>query len=297
MPTRGRFVCHVHCLVHDGVVRSSPCRLHHENFGRNLYHMCVPAYLTSQSFVLFWVVVFELLQSQMLIPYLPQMVFSYSDVNTNPSWSSRLFCQSFLTGVLLFKWIRPFQHLQDQVSVLLNGVCFILPKLPLFSRPPSLVFLQRLRFLNQVSFYSREVSPFLFRQCSYPVILRKILMELQVRHSSFFSSLVDSSQVLLIIPFSSFQCFLMPVHLIIIQLLAIYYSGVLKISRRFVFPLYIRSSSFEDVPSFKSFFNRYKSLFQAIVLRCFFWVGPNPQVFSQDLTWLFLFSRSYSQIF
>lgn len=45
----------------------------------------------------------------------------------------------------------------------------------------------------------------------------------------------------------------MPVHFIIIPLLAIYYSGVLKISRRFVFPLYIRSSSFEDVPSFKSF--------------------------------------------
>ena len=39
MPTRGRFVCHVHCLVHDGAVRSSPCRPHHENFGRNLYHM------------------------------------------------------------------------------------------------------------------------------------------------------------------------------------------------------------------------------------------------------------------
>ena len=41
MPTRGRFVCHVHCLVHDGVVQSSPCGAHHENFGRNLYHMFV----------------------------------------------------------------------------------------------------------------------------------------------------------------------------------------------------------------------------------------------------------------
>ena len=29
------------------------------------------------------------------------------------------------TGVFLFKWIRTFQHPQDQVSVLLNGVCFI----------------------------------------------------------------------------------------------------------------------------------------------------------------------------
>ena len=51
MPTRGRFVCHVHCLVHDGDVRSSPCGPHHENFGRNLYHMFVPAYYASQSFV------------------------------------------------------------------------------------------------------------------------------------------------------------------------------------------------------------------------------------------------------
>ena len=51
MPTRGRFVCHVHCLVHDGAVRSSPCRPHHENFGRNLYHMFVLAYSASQSFV------------------------------------------------------------------------------------------------------------------------------------------------------------------------------------------------------------------------------------------------------
>mgnify|MGYP005837906533 CR=1 FL=1 len=32
-----------------------------------------------------------------------------------------------------------------------------------------------------------------------------------------------------------------------------------------------------------------QSLFQAIVHRWFFWVGPNPQVFSQDLTWLFYF--------
>ena len=53
MPTRGRFVCHVHCLVHDGAVRSSPCGPHHENFGRNLYHMFVPAYSASQYFVCF----------------------------------------------------------------------------------------------------------------------------------------------------------------------------------------------------------------------------------------------------
>ena len=53
MPTRGRFVCHVHSLVHDGVVRLSLCGPHHENFGRNICHMFVPAYSESQYFVLF----------------------------------------------------------------------------------------------------------------------------------------------------------------------------------------------------------------------------------------------------
>ena len=80
----------------------------------------------------------------------------------------------------------------------------------------------------------------------------KILTELQVRHSSFlfFSGGFNSSFADHIL--SPFLCFLLPVHLIIIPLLAIYCSGVFKISRRFVFPLYIRSSSFEDVISFKS---------------------------------------------
>ena len=54
MLTRGRFVYHVHYLVHDGAGRSSPCGPHHENFGRNLYHMFVLAYFASQPFVLFF---------------------------------------------------------------------------------------------------------------------------------------------------------------------------------------------------------------------------------------------------
>ena len=151
MPTRGRFVCHVHCLVHDGVVRSSPCGPHHENFGRNLYHMFVPAYSASQSFVFFWVVVFELLRSQMLIPYLFQMVFSYSYVNTNPSWSLRLSCQFFPTGVFLFKWIRSLRHSQDLLSLLLNGVCFHPSQVSFVfpAHPP--LFLQGIRCLNQLS--------------------------------------------------------------------------------------------------------------------------------------------------
>ena len=125
-------------------------------------------------------------------------------------------------------------------------------KLPLFF-PPSLpfVFLQGLRFLLQVSIYSCEVSPFF----SVNVLTRWFSRRCSTSSSFLipFSSPVDSSQVLLIIPFSSFQCLLIPVHLIIILLLAICYSGVLKISRRFVFPLCIRSSSFEIGISFKSF--------------------------------------------
>ena len=58
--------------LHDGAVRSSPCRPHHENFGRNLYHMFVPAYSASQSFILFSVVVFKfaLKSSVDYIPFL-----------------------------------------------------------------------------------------------------------------------------------------------------------------------------------------------------------------------------------
>ena len=65
---------------------------------------------------------------------------------------------------------------------------FHLPKLPLFSRPPTL-FIQGLRFLNRVSILLMGRLSILFRQCSYPVILKKILTELQVYYSSslFFS--------------------------------------------------------------------------------------------------------------
>ena len=80
MTTRGRFVCHVHCLVHDGVVHLSPCGPHHENFERNLYHMFVLAYSASQYFVLFCFVVFELLRIHMSIPYLFQVASQLMEV-------------------------------------------------------------------------------------------------------------------------------------------------------------------------------------------------------------------------
>ena len=143
MPTRGRFVCHVHCLVHDGAVRSSPCRPHHENFGRNLYHMFVPAYSASQYFVCFelwyssyfevkcWIHTFPKRCSHIAMWILILLDHRGRHVN------------SFPTGVLLFKWIRSFQHSSDQFSVLCNGVCFIRPKLSLFFFPPSHPFSSR----------------------------------------------------------------------------------------------------------------------------------------------------------
>ena len=123
--------------------------------------------------------------------------------------------------------------------------CLCFPAVPPF-------FLQGLRFLDQVSILLMWSLSILFLQCSYPVILMKILTEPQVRHSSFFSSPVDSIQAFGVdhIPFPRSKYFSILVHLIIIPHLLFYYSGVFKISRRFVFPLYILLSSFEDVISF-----------------------------------------------
>ena len=142
MPTRGRFVCHVHCLVHDGAVRSSPCRPHHKNFRQNLYHMFVLAYSVSQSFVLFWVVVFELLQCQMLIPYLPWVVFSYFYVNTNPSWSSRLSCQSFLISVFSLQ-VDPIIFRIRKITSQFSQRCLFHPSQVVFVFPPSHPFSSR----------------------------------------------------------------------------------------------------------------------------------------------------------
>ena len=203
MPTRGRFVCHVHCLVHDGAVRSSPCRPHHENFGRNLYHMFVPAYSASQSFV--------------FVLSCGIRVASMSSVDSIP----------FRNGVLILRCeYQSFSTIEIVMSILFNR-CVSLQVDPItstfarsiisssqrclfhpspsclcFSLPPTL-FPQGLRFLYQVSFYFCEVSPFF----SVNVLTRWFRRRCSTS-SSFpipFSSPVDSSQVLLIIPFSSFQ--------------------------------------------------------------------------------------------
>ena len=130
--------------------------------------------LQANPLFLFGVVVFELLRSQMLIPYLFPRRCSHT-----PMWILILHdnrdchVNPFSTGVFLFKWIRSFQHQQDLFLALLNGVVFIRSKL---TYPPTL-FLQGHRFLNRVSILMMGSLSILFRQCSYPVILRKILTE------------------------------------------------------------------------------------------------------------------------
>ena len=85
--------------------------------------------------------VFELLRSQMLIPYLllrGVLIFlcEYQSFMIIDIVMSILFS----TSVFLFRWIRSLQHWQDQLSVPLNNVCFIRSKLPLFF-PPAHPFL------------------------------------------------------------------------------------------------------------------------------------------------------------
>ena len=141
-----------------------------------------------------------------------------------------------------------------------------------FVLPPSHPFLQGLGFLNQVSILLMGSLSILFCQCSYPVILRKILTELQVYHSSFsflLRWLQFKLSVLIIFP-SSFQVFS--------------YAGVSLNHSPLAFHVF---RIVEDI-SFKSFNSTGAiSFFKLSFQRCFFWVGPNPQVFSQDLTWLF----------
>ena len=101
--------------------------------------------------------------------------------------------------------IPSFSPSARSILSFLNGVCFIRTKLSLFSGPPTLSFLQGLRFLNRVSILLMGSLSILFRQCSYPVIPRKLLTELQVYYSSslFFSGGFNSSFVDHIL--SSFQ--------------------------------------------------------------------------------------------
>ena len=105
-------------------------------------------------------------------------------------------------------------------------------KLPLFSHPPTL-FLQGLRFLNQVSFLLMRSLFILFFQCSYPVI----------SHEDTNGALTSSLFVLFLLQWIKFKLcrsyiflisnvFLVPVHLLIIHFSLFNCSGVMKISQK-----------------------------------------------------------------
>ena len=159
MLTRGRFVCHVHCLVHDGVVRSSPCGPHHENFGRNLYHMFVPAYFTSQIlfFELWYSCCFEV---KCWFHTFPKRCSDISMGVLILLDNQDCLVNSLPIGVLLFKWIRSLQNSQDQFSICSTvSVSPVLSCLLLCSTLPPFFF-KKSKFSDHVSFYSWEVSSF-----------------------------------------------------------------------------------------------------------------------------------------
>ena len=131
--------------------------------------------------------------------------------------------------------------------------CLFRPSQVVFVFRPPTPFLQGLRFLNQVSILFMWSLFILFNQCSYPVVLMKMLYKFVILRS--LSSPVDSIQNFGVnfILFLISQCFLTPVHLLIIPRLLFNCFGVLKISQRFAFPLLIRLSYLEVVISFKPF--------------------------------------------
>ena len=154
MPTRGRFVCHVHCLVHDGAVRSSPCGPHNENFGQNLYHMFVPAYSASQSyvFVLFCGIRVASMPSVDSIPYskrcshIPMWILILLDHRVCHLNSISNRCVSLRDDPIILPSRKINNKFSQRCLFHLPQVVFVFPALP-----PS--FLQGLRFLNQVSFF------------------------------------------------------------------------------------------------------------------------------------------------
>ena len=130
------------------------------------------------------------------IPMWTLILLIYRDCHAN----------SFPTDMLLFKWIRSFST--SARSILSSSQrCLFHPSpscLCFPAHPP--FFFKDSDFSIKCHFIDGSLS-ILFRQCSYPGVLTKIIMELQVRHSSFFSSPVVSSQALLIISFPCFNTF------------------------------------------------------------------------------------------
>ena len=152
MPTRGRFVCLVHCLVHDGAVRLSPCRPHHENFGRNLYHMFVPAYSASQSLFCFELWYSSCFEVKCWFHTFPKRC---SHV---PMWiliplDSRSCHLNFFSPACFSSSGSDHFNIRKINSKFLNGVCFIRPKLSLFFPPSHPCFFKDPDFLIKYPCY------------------------------------------------------------------------------------------------------------------------------------------------
>ena len=121
----------------------------------------------------------------------------------------------------------------------------------------------------------------LFNQCSDPVIPREHAHELQVHlHSCILFRWTLS---VLIISLSSFQMFFMSVHLLIVHL-SLFLSGVLKISQKNHVSILNPFEYFDIFLSFKLFNSTDAISISSKPSMMFLSSGPNPQVFSQDLT-------------
>ena len=163
---------------------------------------------------------------------------------------------------------------------------FHLPKLPLFSRRPTL-FLQWLIYFNQVSIYSCEVSSLFSINVLIWWSLVKMLTSFKfiILRSLFFSGGFNSSFVDHIL--SSFQMFShagTPLNHSLLDIPSS--SSVEYISEGSSFHSRSVQAIWRLLSHSSHLIQSVQSLFK-IVQRCFLWVGPNPQVFSQDLTWLF----------
>ena len=187
--------------------------------------------------------------------------------------------------MFLFKWIQSFFNIRkinskssQRCLFYSSQVVFVFPALPPF-------FFKDLDFLIKYPFYSCEVSSFF----SVNVLTRWFSWRCSTSSSFFIlfisggfkSSFVDHI-------FSSFQCLLMPVHLLIFPACHSIVPECWRYLEDSCFPLYIRSSSFEDVISFMPFnLTGAISLFKQSFIGVSFQWALTHRSFFQDLTWLF----------
>ena len=115
---------------------------------------------------------------------------------------------------------------------------------------------------------------------------------LLVRHSSFFSSPGGFKSSFVDHILSSFQCFLMPVQFLIIHFSLFNCSGVLKISRRFVFSTLHSFKLFRGLILFKPFIptgaispSNHSTVFVSSISKLYLFSHP-PTPFLQGLKFL-----------